>query len=222
MIKAAIFDCDGTVYDCRGASDIGDILALKRAFRELNIRAPLPTLNEVRGMMGYHYVDYYNSLIPEQFREKAFPLIFKYAKEEVAALVLEKKGKLYKGSMETLKQLKKKGINLAFITNADRTYLEAVSKAYGLDRMFSFMMSAEEANGGKLELVKLAIKNFDVKPNEAIVIGDRASDLDAARKAGCISVAALYGFGKEEELANADFKIRKIEELIKLIQNERN
>ncbi len=221
MIKAVIFDCDGTIYDTRGAGDVGDRIALKKTFDELGIGARVPSLKELQGMMGYYYFDYYKKLIPEQYWDKGIPLALKHQKKEVSSLILKKKGKIYNGVMRTLKGLKKIGIRLALVTNADSTYISSVSRAYGFSKIFDFITSADRAKGGKPELLAIAIKKFKIKPENAIMVGDRKSDMDAARLAGCRAVAVTYGFGKKEELEDANFKIGKIEELVGIVENEK-
>ena len=48
------------------------------------------------------------------------------------------------------------------------------------------------------------------------LVGDRATDITAAKKFGIASVAALWGYGAESELEESDAKVRKPPQLIEV------
>ncbi|MBI2575231.1 HAD family hydrolase [Candidatus Woesearchaeota archaeon] len=146
-------------------------------------------------------------------------MAYKYTEEDCEGLVRAKKGKLYAGATKTLKQLKKKGIKLCLVTNGGKGYIRAVAGTYSLQKVFDAIMSVEEVKGDKGDLVKAALKRLGVKPKEALMVGDRASDIEAARKAGCKAVAVTYGYGKRDELEGADFVINDLKELAEIAEN---
>lgn len=217
MIKAIIFDNDGTIYNNRGVGDIGNIKGMKRAFQELNIKAKLPSRGGVMKRYGMPNPEFFIGLIPERYFEKVYPLVYKYTLEEIVKLVRAKKGKLFTGAHETLKTLKGKGLKLGLVTNGEKDYIRALVDTYSLDRFFDLFMSVEEINGDKGDLIKMELNKLGIKPEEALMVGDRKSDIDAARKAGCKSVAITYGYGSKQELKEADFKIKNLKELIKIL-----
>ncbi|MBI2142541.1 HAD family hydrolase [Candidatus Woesearchaeota archaeon] len=217
MIKAIVFDCDGTVYDIKVY--MGEITGLKRAFKELGIKAGVPKKETILGRCGTPKPDFFHGIIPEKYFRQAYRLAYKYTEEDCEGLVKAKKGKLYSGAIKTLKQLKKKGIKLGLVTNGGKGYIRAVAGTYSLQKVFDVVMSVEEVKGDKGDLVKAALKRLGVKPKEALMVGDRKSDIDAARKAGCKTVAVTYGYGSRRELEGADYVISDLKQLMGVMRN---
>lgn len=218
MIKAIILDCDGTIYDVKDVY-MGEITGLGRAFRELGIKAGIPKKEDIMRRIGKPKPDFFHGLIPEKYFKMAYSLAYKYTEEDSEGLVKAKKGKLYAGAIKALKQLKKKGIKLGLVTNGGKGYIRAVAETYKLNKVFDAAISVEEIKGDKGDLVKAALKKLKVKADETLVVGDRNSDIEAARKAGCKAVAVTYGFGSKEELQGADFVINDLKELVRIVQN---
>jgi phosphoglycolate phosphatase-like HAD superfamily hydrolase len=48
---------------------------------------------------------------------------------------------------------------------------------------------------------------------DAVMVGDRASDLQGARDAGIPFVGCLYGYGSREELSTADLLVPDVPQL---------
>ncbi|MBI2133152.1 HAD family hydrolase [Candidatus Woesearchaeota archaeon] len=218
MIKAIVFDCDGTLYSIGDAIE-GDLIGIRRAYKELGVSAKVPSKGEFLKRAGYRYPDFFIGLIPNDLFDRAYPLVYKYSVEETVSRVREDKGWLFNNVKVVLANLKSKGIRLGLVTNGTKSYIWAVAQTYALDRIFDVIMSVEEVEGDKGDLLKFELNELKVKPNEAIMVGDRKSDIDAAKKAGCRAVGVTYGYGEEEELKDADFKIRKIEELAGIVEN---
>ncbi len=218
MIKAVIFDCDGTVYDVK-AVYMGEITGLRRVFKELEIKAGIPNKEDIMSRVGKPKPDFFRGLIPEKYFRQACLLAYKYTEEDSEGLVKAKKGTLYAGTIKTLKQLKKKGIKLGLVTNGGKGYIRAVAGTYSLQNVFDVILSVEEIRGDKGDLVKAALKKLKAKPGEALMVGDRKSDIGAARKVGCKAVAVTYGYGKRGELEGADFVIHDLKELVEIAEN---
>jgi phosphoglycolate phosphatase len=73
----------------------------------------------------------------------------------------------------------------------------------GIKPLFTSIYGSE-LNGkfsDKVELLKHVLKKEKIK--NAYVVGDRGIDIEAAKKAGCISIGVSYGYGTKDELANA-------------------
>ena len=68
---------------------------------------------------------------------------------------------------------------------------------------------------GKDRMLRQALGEQKAAPEECVMIGDRASDIESGRAAGMRTIAVLYGFGAEEELrqAKADFYVASPAEL---------
>lgn len=109
---------------------------------------------------------------------------------------------LYAGIKPLLEKLKKEGKRCFIATNKPQSptfkllnaldiaaYFEAV---YGPDIDKSRKMS-------KTEMIKEIIGRFNLDAERTIMIGDTLGDINAAHEAGCRSLAALWGYGKDKE-----------------------
>jgi putative hydrolase of the HAD superfamily len=68
-----------------------------------------------------------------------------------------------------------------------------------------------------LEPLKLAAEKLSLKPEEILLVGDSIErDIEPAKKLGMKTALAKYGQEKKEK-GKADFKIEKIEDLLKII-----
>ncbi len=63
----------------------------------------------------------------------------------------------------------------------------------------------------KGDLVKAIIKKYDIK--KATVVGDRLSDIKAAKDNDLIAIGCNFDFAQEDELAQADLVIDNLMEL---------
>ena len=113
---------------------------------------------------------------------------------------------VYDGVEDTLAALAATHARMYLCTAKPETYARRIVQLFGLSLHLSGVYGADLA--GRLDdKVKLlahiaATEGFD--PEDAVMIGDRAHDLRAARMNGARCVGVLWGFGSREELAGAD------------------
>ena len=67
----------------------------------------------------------------------------------------------------------------------------------------------------KTELVGKIVKKYSI--HHGAVVGDRLSDINAAKGNGLTAIGCRFDFAQEEELAQADLVIRNFEELRNVI-----
>jgi len=58
----------------------------------------------------------------------------------------------------------------------------------------------------------------DMQPEKCVMVGDRLGDITAGKANGIPTVAACYGFGNEEEYAQADYRANSAEEMTALLK----
>lgn len=122
----------------------------------------------------------------------------------------------YKGMPETLRVLKEKGMKLGVCSNKPHIAAEKVIEKM-FPQMFEIVLGQREdiprkpAPDGALKIAEM----FGVKPEECVYVGDTKTDMLTGKAAGMITVGALWGFRDQEELLTngADFIIEKPEEL---------
>ena len=75
----------------------------------------------------------------------------------------------------------------------------AVCDYFSLWDYFDFSLCAEDIpRSGKAWLLQEILEKTETLPREAIYLGDRVSDLEAARVIGCGFIGCLWGYGKKE------------------------
>ena len=77
---------------------------------------------------------------------------------------------------------------------------------FGLNEYVTDIYSVERSSkGSKTDLVRMLLKDYQIE--KAILIGDRKSDIEAAKENGLVAVGCQFGFAAENELKDADILI---------------
>jgi phosphoglycolate phosphatase len=109
-------------------------------------------------------------------------------------------------------------------TSKPAVYADLIVKHFGLAGHFR-KVYGPELDGrydDKAELLAHLLAEEQVAPDVAVMIGDRAADIRAARINGLQSIGVLWGYGSERELveAGADIVCRTPQELAEHFQNQ--
>ena len=129
----------------------------------------------------------------------------------------------YSGMVETLNQLKAKGLKLACITNkpkvpTDKTLAEAFGEGF-----FDYVVCDDGIVPRKPDPTGChnAMKALGVSPKEVVYLGDTKTDMQTAVNAGLTSVGCLYGFRDEAELKSngANYLIKEPLELLTIVES---
>ena len=145
---------------------------------------------------------------------------------------------LYDGIEETLMKLRDEGRILMMVTSKPKYIAQLVADYHGMERYLSAVIGPveEKTKAGKEDLIETAarevIRMIEAEQTavqdkrelltvsdiyrEAVMIGDRKYDMEAAKKLGLTAVGALYGYGTREELlqAGADHIAEKPEDIL--------
>jgi phosphoglycolate phosphatase len=110
--------------------------------------------------------------------------------------------KPYDGIVETLQELKDKGMKLAVLSNKpNQQTIDNVKAIFG-EEMFDFIAGQVDGvpikpdPGGALRIAK----QFDVAPEACLYIGDTNTDMKTGKAAGMCTIGVLWGFREREEL----------------------
>ena len=214
---AVIFDLDGTLVDSR----VAVIDAVSAGIREAIAAAGLvvPPIDEqlLRDALGKPADEYYRSVLPETLGHLSDRVKETATRHEVAAFAAGR-GRLFDGVLAALDRLRAAGIRVAAVSNAQTPYFRAALEHTGLDARLDHSECYEELPDDatrpfKLTLLRRALATLGVPADRALMAGDRAEDLEAARTAGCTSLAIPFGFGTDEELGIADLRLESFAEL---------
>ena len=108
----------------------------------------------------------------------------------------------YPGVKECIEKLKKKKISLVCITNKAKEEAEIVLREVYPEGTFSPIIGDDGGMPLKPDKAPLekACRALGITKEEAVMVGDTKTDLDAAKAAGMLSIGCLYGFRDEKEL----------------------
>lgn len=210
MLQSIIFDMDGTLFQTDKILE----LSLEDTFnylRSLNKWDSVTPIDKYREIMGVPLPKVWEALLPEHSNE---------VREQADAYFLERlienirggKGALYPNVKEVFSYLKENNYSIYIASNGLTEYLKAIVHYYHLDNWVTETFSIQQIETlDKGDLVKSILKKFDIK--KAAVVGDRLSDINAAKDNGLIAIGCNFDFAQEDELAQADLVIDDLMEL---------
>jgi phosphoglycolate phosphatase len=128
---------------------------------------------------------------------------------------------VYEGIPELLEQTKEAAVYIA--TAKPRVYAERIVAHFGMSHHFQKVYGAELDGRweNKADLLRHLFAEENILPEDAVMIGDRAVDIEAARANGVASIGVLWGYGTHNELekAGADHLCRTPDELSLVLKN---
>jgi HAD superfamily hydrolase (TIGR01549 family) len=195
------FDNDGTLFASHEVANP----AIQRRFvifcREHGVDLPAPSDEEICRLTGQPGPEFYHAILPEPLRHLSARFREACLEEEAAEVL--RRGRLYPGIRELLADLRAAGRLLVLVTNGGERYIGAVRERVGLDRLLDGVYHhGMRGWSRKAAMIRAAME--DLEAPDAVMVGDRASDLEAAREVGIPFVGCLYGYGTPEELEGAD------------------
>lgn len=210
-----LLDYDGTLHDCLKIY----APAFQRAYQTLvdgGFRPPKDWRpQELAGWLGMSPKDMWAEFapdLPEKLREQCSQIIF----QEMLRRTAEGGAELYPGVPALLERLKNEGYSLILLSNCQRRYLEVHRRRFPWTGT-SMGSIVRRTMAGPPSGSSFAIRREF--PGEYIVVGDRSSDLEIARRHHLPSVGCAYGYGGREEMAGASVRIQRPEELERALRS---
>jgi HAD superfamily hydrolase (TIGR01549 family) len=220
MIKAVIFDLDGTL-----ASFNVDYKAIRADVRNLLIKRGLPaslfSVNEsIFEMLKKAEIFMKNNgnseKAIEDIRERALATAGRYELEAA------KTTSLLPGVSETLKALKKMSLKIGLFTINSEKSTNYILKRFRIAEFFDALTPRNRVKHVKpnAEHLEATLKALEVKPEEAMIVGDGVSDIKCARELQAIAVGLPTGVSSPKELvsAGANYLITSITDLPTLVE----
>ncbi|ANY67144.1 nucleosidase [Paenibacillus sp. BIHB 4019] len=214
MLQSLIFDMDGTLFQTDKILE----LSLDDAFnhlRSLNKWDTATPIDKYREIMGVPLPKVWEALLPNHSIE---------AREQMDAYFLQRlvenissgKGALYPNVKEVFRFLKENHYSIYIASNGLTEYLKAIVRYYQLDQWVTETFSIEQIESlNKSDLVKSIIKKYGI--TNAAVVGDRLSDINAAKDNGLVAIGCNFDFAQQHELSQADIVIDDLLELITIV-----
>jgi len=213
MIKAIIFDLDGTLLDT-----LSDITNSINYVLNKN-KYPTKTLNQVRKYLGYGSYSLVKDCLPNDLSEDEINKLYKqyvnhYTKNNNILT------KPYDDILTLLKLLKANKYLIAITSNKMQEAVTSLNET-------TFLNLVDVAIGERLnmalkpdpEMIYLAIRQMGLTPEEVLFVGDTEVDLQTAKNAAIKVVAVTWGFRDRKDLLkeNPDYIIDTPLDLLEII-----
>jgi len=213
MSLSLIFDMDGTLFQTNKILEIS-LLETFNQLRIMNLWEKETPIEKYREIMGVPLSIVWETLLPDHtniVREQAN----EFFHEELITNINEGNGALYPNVKEVFGFLKERGCSIYIASNGQIEYLNTIVKFYNLEHWVKETFSIQQIhNQNKADLVQAIIKKYHIE--KGAVVGDRLSDINAAKSNGLIAIGCNFDFAQEEEMSQADIKIDSLQELISL------
>ncbi len=212
VVKAVLFDLDGTLLDTLG--DLAD--AVNWALVSLGL--PCRTENEVRTFVGNGARRLIQRALPEGRDDLHDECLARFKAHYQAHM--QDRTRAYPGVNEMLDALNARGISCAVISNKFDGAVGPLCRKYFGDRLVAAMgeregMPRKPAPDGCFALMAL----LGAEAAEVVYVGDSGTDMQTARNAGLKSVGVSWGFRSGASLmaAGADVVVDDTAELLKVL-----
>lgn len=210
MLQSVIFDMDGTLFQTDKILELSleDTFTYLRSEKQWATATPI---KQYRDIMGVPLPKVWEALLPEhslEIREQADV----YFQARLMDNINAGKGALYPHVLEVFSYLKENRCSIFIASNGLKEYLNTIVRYYRLDEWVAETFSIEQIRTlNKSHLVREIASKYKI--SNAAVVGDRLSDIQAAKDNGFISIGCNFDYAKEEELSQADLTINDLIEL---------
>lgn len=211
MIKAVIFDLDGTVLDTLSTiAHFGNLSLEYFGFDAIDTEKYKYFAGDGKVQLIHRMLQYYDADNEETFNKVEVKYDMEYEADPIYTT------KPFEGIVSELEKLKKQGIKLAILSNKPDNVTVMVAKEIFGD-LFDVIHGKRENITKKPDPIgtNLLINELGVTVNECVFVGDTNVDIYTAKNVGMKSIGVLWGFRDEKELkdAKADYIIEKTNQI---------
>lgn len=200
MIKAVLFDLDGTLSDTiHTIAYYGNLALSTHGFAEIPTDTYKKLVGNGRDLLIHRMLEYNNADSEENYINVGKKYDTEY-ENDVMYLT-----KPYDGTPELLDSLKSSGIKCTVLSNKPHNVTGPVVELLFGKGVLDICAGAKQgvpikpAPDGALEIAN----ELGLSPEECIFVGDTYVDITTGKNAGMKTIGVLWGFRDEEELKNA-------------------
>jgi phosphoglycolate phosphatase len=202
-VRAVLFDLDGTLLD--SAPDLA--AAANRMLAELGLAPRDPAViatyigKGIPRLVERTLTGALDATADAALFARALPIYERYYAEESG-----RRSVPYPGVVDGLRMLREAGLPLACITNKAERFTVDLLERTGLNGFFGAVVCGDTVARKKPdpEPVLAACARLGVRPAEALMIGDSANDVQAARAAACPVWCVPYGYNEGRPVESLD------------------
>jgi phosphoglycolate phosphatase len=197
MSLVLLFDLDGTLTDPRP----GIVRCMRYAFDKLG--APCPSDDVLASFIGPPLRGTFATLLETSDRELIERALGFYREQYGDTGLFE--NHVYDGVAQMLDRVRLTASASFVATLKPKPYADRIVHRLGLDRYFDGVYGPELEGkfDDKVDLLAHLLATEKISTERAVMIGDRAGDIVAARANRVRSIGVLWGYGSESELAGA-------------------
>lgn len=204
MKPVIYFDWDGTLCDSMALCVRENRLALER------MGLPVPAEETLRACNGPTYREAVPILNVPPARTEEYCRI----RLETVLEILPEVNRMYEGAREMLLALQPHA-DMCIVSNSSMEYLQLCLRTFGLEGVFSRVAAAQI---GRTKTQNLAALLDEMRPERAVMIGDRLGDIAAGADNGLMTIACDYGYGSPEESQKADYHAASVQDLAAMLK----
>ena len=196
MKKHILFDLDGTLTDPMLGITKSVRYALNRYGIEVDdLRDLIPFIGPPLAESFERYYGFSH--------EEAMKAVDVYREYFAPTGIFE--NEVYPGIPEMLKALKDRGAHLYVATSKPQVFAQRITDHFDISQYLTFVCGSEldGSRVRKTEVIEYLMEHFSIRPEDAVMVGDRMHDIEGAAACGMESVGVLYGYGPREELEEA-------------------
>ncbi|MFC1946617.1 HAD hydrolase-like protein [Chloroflexota bacterium] len=214
MLKNVLFDLDGTISDSRE----GVIGCFQHTLKELT--GSYIEESAIMKLIGTPIRTIFSELLQtddEQLITRAISVYRdKYAEIGITG------NRVYPGIAELLSALDKKAYCIYIVTMKNTQDSEKVIRYLGFSHLIQgiYGPSLKGYPDNKAELIKSAMFENTLIPEETVMIGDRGVDILAGKSNNTWTIGVTYGFGSREEISESspDYLCQSPQEILSVIE----
>ncbi|MBQ8882146.1 MAG: HAD-IA family hydrolase [Clostridia bacterium] len=193
MVKAIVFDLDGTLLDTL------DDLHLSLNYIMQKFGYPTLEKNQVRALLGSGVKYLVTNALPISARDRVDEILPEF--KEYYDIHKDDNTAPYDKVIEMLKAVKEKGYKTAIVSNKyDKAVQQLKNSIFSGYIDFALGQVDGVANKPAPDGVNLALEKLGVSKEEAVYVGDSEVDLLTAKNANLRCIACSWGFRDKDQL----------------------
>lgn len=189
MLKAVLFDMDGTLLDTAP-----DFIAVCQAMLKAHGRAPIDDqhIQDVVSGGARAMVAATFDMAPEAPGFEALRQEFLDRYQEHCAVFTRP----YDGMPELLESIERSRLIWGVVTNKPVRFAAPIMEQLGLAERSAVLVCPDHVKNSKPdpEMLLLACSQLNIEPSEVLFIGDDLRDIESGRAAGTKTAAVRYGY----------------------------